>query len=220
MLKIEGFDDLGGELFGACRGVVDVGFTLDFGGVFFGEGVEVVDLDFFLGHNFGCDVVVFDGVTDDAAFGTFGDGGGVPPDEVGVGFFEFFDEFAEVFFVVLWGDLGLAGFIFGIGKVLAIRTHVFEVVETPVEVDDVPLFSFTAGFEPLVEILESFGGGAAVGERAVDVGLAIEHGSDVNGVADGDGVSDEENAGKAFDVDDGSHGLVLLGEGVGSKEGD
>ena len=219
--EIEGFDDFGGELFGAGGGVVDVGFPLDFSGVFLGEGVEVVDFDVLFFHNFGGDVVVDFGVTDDAALGALGDGGGISPDEAGAGLFESLDEFAEVFFVVSLGNLGFAGFGFGIGKVLAIGPHVFEVVEAPVKVDDVPFFSFAAGLEPFIELLKSGGGGSAVGEGPVDVGLALEHGTDVDGVSDGDGVTDEENAREAFDVGDGSHGFVcLLGESAGSKEGD
>ena len=79
---------------------MDVGFALDLGGVFQGEGIEVIDWDTFFGHDFIGDVVVDFGVTDDVAFGSFGDRGGVAPDEVGVGFFELFDELAEVVGVV------------------------------------------------------------------------------------------------------------------------
>ena len=132
---------------------MDVGFLLDFGGVFFGEGVEVVDFDVFFLHDFGGDVVVDFGVTGDPSFRSFGDGGGVAPDEAGVGFFEAFDEFAEVFFVVGLGDLWFGGFGLGVGEVLTIGAHVFEIVEAPVEVDDVPFFAFAAGVEPGVEFL-------------------------------------------------------------------
>lgn len=217
--EVEDFDDFGGEFFGSGRGVVDVGLALDFGGVFFGEGVEVVDFDVLILHDFCSDVVVDDGVTDDAAFGSFGDGGGITPDESGTGFFEAFDEFAKVLFVVGLGDLGLAGFGFGVGEVLAVRTHVFEVVKSPVEVDDVPFLSLATGVEPFIEFLKSGGGRSAVGEGAMDIGLALEHGADVDGVTDGDGVSDEKNAREAIDVGDGSHGHVFLGECVGNEEG-
>lgn len=78
----------------------------------FGNGVEVVDGDIVLGHDFGCDLVVFDVVADVAAGFTFGHHGGMSPDQSGVGGLEFFDELGEVFSVVVGrGELGAMDFI-------------------------------------------------------------------------------------------------------------
>ena len=200
---------------------MDVGFALDLGGVLFREGIKVMDFDVFFFHDPLGDVVVDFGVAYYPAFGSVGDGSGVAPDEVGLGFLEALDELAEIGGVVFLGDLGFAGLVFGVGEVLSLWAHVFEIVESPVEMNDIPLLVLAASGEPFIDLLESFGCGAAVGERTMNVGLAFEHGADVDGVTDGNRVADEENAGEAIDVSDWAHWFVLfLGEEAGAEAGE
>ena len=71
-------------------------------------------------------------------------------------------------------------------------------MDAEIEMDDVPL----SVAEPDFEFLQAVGGGAAVFGGTVDVGLAGEGGANREGVAAGDGIADEEDAGKLRIVGD------------------
>ena len=219
-LNFEDLDHFVSEFPGACRGVVDVGLSLNLGGVLFGEGVEVVDFHAFLRHDLGGNLVVFIGIADDAASRSLWDGSGVTPDEVGLGFLETLDEGAEVLLVVVGSDLLVAVWSIHGAKLVAFPADILEVVEAPIEVNNGPFFIFPAGIEPGVELFEPLGGGSAVGEGPVDVGFTLEGFLNIDGVADGDGVTDEEDARKALDICDRSHRSFFLGEGRCAEGGD
>lgn len=158
---------------------MDVGGELnvfEFGG---GVGAEIVGGDSGGGHHAGGGGVVFGFIAFDAAIGTGGDGGGVAPDEFGAGGLHDFHEFGEVFFIFVERHLKVRAGGFGIGALGGIFGDVFEIVQAPVEMNDVPLGVAEPGFD----VFEAVGGGAAVGGDAVDVGLAFEKFADVEGVA-------------------------------------
>lgn len=163
-----------------------------------GVGVEIVGGDAGGGHDAGGGGVVFGFIAFDAAIGTGGDGGGIAPDELGTGGLHDFDEFGEVLFVICQRHLEVGAGSFGIGALGGIFGDVFEIVEAPVEMDDVPLGVAEPGFD----VFEAIRGRAAVGGDAMDVGFAFEHFADVEGVAHGDGVADQEDAWQASDVID------------------
>ena len=86
----------------------------------------------------------------------------------------------------------------GVGKGLA---DILEIVEAKVEVNDVPLGVAEPGLDSGDAVR---GVGAVFGALAVllhwpnNIGLALEHLLHEGGVADGDGIPEEENVGEFF----------------------
>lgn len=193
---------------------MDIGF-LDQAGVFLGKGEEVVSRDSFLGHDLGRDGVVLGGVPDNPALGAFRYGSGVAPDQFCPGHLEALCQLRKVLLVFSWGDLLLAFRVVGGGKVATVFAHVLQVVEPPVEVDDIPLLPLAARLEPIFYAGQSFGCWATIGTGAVDVGLTFEEVSQMDGVADGNGIADEQDSGQAFHIGHLGHGpmgwALLLG---------
>ncbi len=124
-------------------------------------------------------------------------GGG--PNKPGTRLFQGCDEAAEIGFVVGGLDLAL-----GIG-------HEFEVVNAPVEVNHVPF----AGAKPFGNVRHAILGRAAVRGNAVHVRLALQQFSHGQGVADGDGIADEQDTRQAGHVLNGGDGGFVAGVGVG-----
>jgi hypothetical protein len=201
---------------------MDISLPLNPGSILFGIRIKIVNFDPGVLHDLGGDGIVLGGVTDNAALCTNRDRSGVPPNEAGLGLFKTHNEFAEIFFIVCGRYLGTARFGLGISEVLAIRSHVFEVVEAPVEMDDVPLFAFPAGLQPSVESLQAMNGCGAIDRRAVNVGLSFEKFADGKSVSNRDGVSDQKDPGEGWVIldraKDGGKRGGLRGGGDEGKE--
>ena len=103
----------------------------------------------------------------DPAFCALGYGSGIPPDQDSAGPLKAKDQLLKVLRVLIDGDLLMA---------LANRDKdtfivaVFEVMQAPVEMDDIPV----ACSKPCVELFQAACGGSAIGRRPVHIGLALE----------------------------------------------
>jgi hypothetical protein len=80
--------------------------------------------------------------------------------------------------------------------------------------DDVPvrrrrLTGGSAGLEPFIDRGDPVLRRAAIGGNALDVGLALEEFADGRGVADGDGVADEQDARQAGLLGNGRKGIGI-----------
>ena len=69
-------------------------------------------------------------------------------------------------------------------------------MQAKIEMDDVPM----AGAEPLVKVLQTALGLTAVGRGTMDIGLSFEQLPDLQRVAHGNGVADQEHARQARHV--------------------
>ena len=198
-----GGGDLFREMARAFRRVVDVRGQLGFR---FGErvGAQIVGGHASGGHDLRGGGIVFFFIAFDTAVAAGGDVGGVAPDEFRAGGLQRFHQRGEVLFVIGERDLEMSALGLGIGTLRGIVADVFEVVEAPIEVNDVPF----AVAEPFGEIGEAVGGGAAVGGDAVDVRFAFELLPHVERVTDGDAIADEQHAREACDILDGREGRI------------
>ena len=177
----DGFGDVGAEEFITLAVEVDVLRVLNLRGVRGDEGEEVVHGDAVLLHDAGGDFVFLGdgGRGCGAIFGIGWDGRGAGPDELRAGFFQARDDLFEAILVV--GGLGGA------------------VVDAEVEMDDVPMRRRLAGrdiAEPDIEFLQPIGGGPAILRRPMDIRFAGQSFAGGEGVAAGDRVTDEKDAGK------------------------
>ena len=96
----------------------------------------------------------------------------------------------QILLVVSEGDLDLSTLFLGI-EVFPLRSHVFQIMRAPVEMDQVPLFLAL----PLLDLGNSLGCGSPVGRDPVQVDLSLEQGPGGQGVADTDRVPDDQNVG-------------------------
>jgi two-component sensor histidine kinase len=127
-----------------------------------------------------------------AAGFALGDRSGGGEDELGSGLLEAFDQCFQVLGVLGQGNGDLPGDFVAAGALPG--EAVAEVVETPIEVDYIPITrGFSAGREPLIELGQSAIGIPSVSGDSLDVGLAGEAIPDGLGVGDGNGISDEQD---------------------------
>jgi hypothetical protein len=166
-----------------------------------GECVQVVDRDAEVVHDLLRGLVEAGDVLRPAGrIGLLcGDGRGRRPDEPGARRLQLLHERAKVLLVVLERHLVPA-------------LNPFEVVEAPVEMNDVPL-----AFDPPVDVRDPGRRGAAVFGDAVDVGLPLEKLSDGERVADRDRIADQEDAGELRVVGDRREGGVFRVLGPGGR---
>ncbi len=93
-----------------------------------------------------------------------------------------------------------------------------EIMQAEIDVDDIPFIGAVDG-EPFVDLGEAIGGGATVLGDAMDVGFAFEEFAEGQGIAHGNGVADDQDAGQAGHIGDvgedgvGLGGFLILGRG-------
>lgn len=134
---------LGGNFFrevgGAGIGEMHIRGELDFGEAGLSMAVEVVDRNTGLSHDGGGGRIELHGLVGDTIGGALGHRSGVAPDELGSGRLQGGHDLGEIFFVIGQRDLMVRTGNFGINAAFPVGSHVDEVVEAEVEMDDVPL---------------------------------------------------------------------------------
>ena len=137
------------------------------------HGVEVVDLNLVLFHHRKGGFIVADIITKLAPSFAFWDWGGGGEDEGGSSFFEALNELFEVGGVFLDAVGYRSVYFVALPLDFRFRVAVAEVMQAPVEMDDVP-FLIT---EPFVDVREPLASGTSVGPDAVHVGDSFEFGT-------------------------------------------
>ena len=142
------------------RPLIDLQFLL-------GRPIQIVDRNPVFFHDAGGCLVERHFFARHAAGRSVGDGRGAGPDEFGFGLFQTRNQLTQVFFV-----LRERRHLFALGRpdVAPLAIEIFQVVQAEIEMNDVPL-SFT---QPLIEMREPMSRIAAIGRRAMDVGLAAQ----------------------------------------------
>ena len=188
-------DYLLGELRGALRREVDIAGTGEHRrrkGL--GRGVQVVDGHAVFLHDALRCGIVFDLVTGEAARLALGHEGRVGEDEFGTGLLEPFDEGLQVFLILRQRDGERAFDFVALSRRLEFGVAIAEVVQAPIEVDDLPL----AVAQPSLDLGQAMARVAAVGIGADHIRLAFETLADLPGVADGNGIAKDQDIGQGL----------------------
>lgn len=177
----------------ALLGKMDVVRQLNFRQLGQSGGVKVVNGHAVFSHDLLSDLVVPFHVVrmpGGIEFASGGDGCGGTPDQHGAGGPELRHDLPQIPLVVCWRNLvTVAG---RVGQVVLAPGAEFEVVQTEIEVDDVP--GATAWREPLNHLQDAAAAGSSIAWDAENIGFASQQLADLFGVADANGVAHDHDA--------------------------
>ena len=164
----------------------------EFRGEIIGQGIEVVNPDAVFLHNAGGDFIVLVVIACLAPILPFRDGGSMGPDQFGLGLLQAGGQLFQILLILLKGCREGSAFLVAAPLRLGLRMTVAKIPQPPVEMNDVPL-RFT---DPAIEHLQARTGVLGIATMMDDFDLPLQGSHDVRGVANRNGIPDEQSLGQ------------------------